>query len=123
MFGTERIGIGGQYSVRGFRDDTLAGDTGGYWRNELAWNPDLAPLGAVGAFVDYVQPYAAFDWGWIKKDHSEIRERGTLSGAALGLRTAGKYFSLSVEYAHGLHSPEFLEKNGHEVNFRAVFHL
>ncbi len=123
LFGTERFGVGGQYSVRGFRDDTLAGDTGGYWRNELSWTPDISQIGSASDFVNYVQPYAAYDWGWIKTDHSEDRERGTLSGMALGIRTAGKYFSLSAEWAHGLHSPDFLEKNGHEINFRAVFHL
>lgn len=123
LYGTERLGVGGQYSVRGFRDDTLAGDTGGYWRNELSWTPDISQAGSLSDFVSYVQPYAAYDWGWIKTDHSEERERGTLSGLVLGIRTAGKYFSLSAEWAHGLHSPAFLEKNGHEINFRAVFHL
>lgn len=123
LFGTERIGVGGQYSVRGFRDDTLAGDTGGYWRNEIGWSPDTALLGPVGKLVRYVQPYAAYDWGWVKKDPKETRERGTLSGVALGLRSAGKHFSLSVEWAHALHSPSFLEKNGQEINFRAVFQL
>lgn len=123
LYGTERIGIGGQYSVRGFRDDTLAGDTGGYWRNELSWSPDISQAGFLSDLVSYAQPYAAYDWGWIKTDHSEERERGTLSGIAFGIRTAGKYFSLSAEWAHGLQSPSFLEKNDHEINFRAVFHL
>ncbi|MCC9624679.1 ShlB/FhaC/HecB family hemolysin secretion/activation protein [Thalassospira sp. MA62] len=123
LYGTERIGVGGQYSVRGFRDDTLSGDVGGYIRNEIAWNPDISTLGIPTSFISTVQPYGAFDWGWIKRDNSETRERGTLSGVAFGLRAAGKFFSLSAEYAHGLSSPDFLEKRGREINFRAVFML
>ncbi|WP_417836297.1 ShlB/FhaC/HecB family hemolysin secretion/activation protein [Thalassospira tepidiphila] len=123
LFGTERIGIGGQYSVRGFRDDTLSGDIGGYVRNELVWSSAAAAFGLPDNILNNVQPYGAFDWGWIKRDNSEAREKGTLRGVALGIRAYGKYVSLSAEYAHGMSSPDFLEKNGHEINFRAVFHL
>lgn len=123
LYGTERIGVGGQYSVRGFRDDTLSGDTGGYVRNELVWSSAASAFGIPENLVSNIQPYTAFDWGWIKRDNSEERERGTLSGVALGIRTYGEYFSLSAEYAHGISAPEFLEKKGREFNFRAVFHL
>ncbi|HAY49650.1 ShlB/FhaC/HecB family hemolysin secretion/activation protein [Thalassospira sp.] len=123
LYGTERIGVGGQYSVRGFRDDTLSGDTGGYLRNELIWSSAAAAFGTPGNLVNSIQPYAAYDWGWIKRDNSEERERGALSGVAFGIRSYGEYFSLSAEYAHGMSSPEFLQKKGREINFRAVFHL
>tara|TARA_B100000674_G_scaffold320269_3_gene266815 strand:- start:11237 stop:12922 length:1686 start_codon:yes stop_codon:yes gene_type:complete len=123
LFGTERIGVGGQYSVRGFRDDTLSGDIGGYVRNELVWSSAANALGLPDSILHSIQPFGAFDWGWIKRDNSETREKGTLRGVAIGIRAYGEHVSLSAEYAHGMSSPDFLEKNGHEINFRAVFHL
>lgn len=35
LFSPQRISIGGLSSVRGFKDQSLSGDTGGYWRNQL----------------------------------------------------------------------------------------
>lgn len=120
LFGTERIGVGGQYSVRGFREDTLSGDTGGYWRNEIAWKsaPDdwSGPLMPV---IGRLEPYAAFDWGWIKKDLSEDEEKGVMSGVTLGLRNSADYFDFDIFYAQGLAAPGFIEKESHELYFSA----
>ncbi len=37
LFSPQRISLGGNSSVRGFKDQTLTGDSGGYWRNQLRW--------------------------------------------------------------------------------------
>ncbi|MCE3232748.1 MAG: Polypeptide-transport-associated domain protein ShlB-type [Rickettsiaceae bacterium] len=38
LFSSERMTIGDRYTVRGFSDDSLSGDSGVYNRNELIWN-------------------------------------------------------------------------------------
>ncbi|MGA4816091.1 ShlB/FhaC/HecB family hemolysin secretion/activation protein [Pseudomonas aeruginosa] len=47
LFSPQRIGLGGNSSVRGFRGQTLTGDSGGYW-HRLQLRPgrtiDWAPL-------------------------------------------------------------------------------
>ena len=37
LYGPQRISIGGLSSVRGFKEQSLSGDSGGYWRNQLRW--------------------------------------------------------------------------------------
>ena len=37
LFSPERISLGGSASVRGFKDQQLTGDSGGYWRNDVRW--------------------------------------------------------------------------------------
>ena len=39
FFPGEQFGIGGLYSVRAFKEQSLSGDRGFYVRNELHWNP------------------------------------------------------------------------------------
>ncbi len=117
LFGSERIGVGGQYTVRGFREDTLAGDVGGYIRNELAWNPPRSDLGFVTRVVDFITPYVAYDWGWIRPDRSEFRERGVLSSWSVGIRSSADFATFSLEYSKPLRSPSFLDEPDNEVSF------
>ncbi|WP_143555419.1 ShlB/FhaC/HecB family hemolysin secretion/activation protein, partial [Serratia oryzae] len=39
LYGSERLTIGGESSVRGYKEQYLSGDNGGYWRNEVNWSP------------------------------------------------------------------------------------
>jgi len=38
LFSPQRINLGGLNSVRGFKDQSLSGDSSGYWRNPLRWS-------------------------------------------------------------------------------------
>ncbi|KJZ42781.1 ShlB/FhaC/HecB family hemolysin secretion/activation protein, partial [Pseudomonas marginalis] len=37
LFSPQRMSLGGQSSIRGYKDQSLSGDSGGYWRNDLRW--------------------------------------------------------------------------------------
>ena len=119
LFGTEQIGVGGQYSVRGFREDTLSGDTGGYWRNEFSLTGIKQDWGLFDPVVGTLTPYLAYDWGWIRKDRSNAREKGALAGWTAGLRNDAKYFRFDIQYSQAVSAPEFLDKESHEFNFSA----
>ncbi|MEX0631467.1 ShlB/FhaC/HecB family hemolysin secretion/activation protein [Serratia ureilytica] len=49
LYAGERISIGGQYSVRGFKEQYLTGNRGAYWRNELNWQWQTLP--GLGSFL------------------------------------------------------------------------
>jgi len=82
LFGTQQIFLGGMSSVRGFNEGGIAGDSGFYLRNELAWHNAPAWLDA------RIEPYVFLDGG---KAHL-VAQGGwpTLVGAGLGVRAQWK---------------------------------
>lgn len=52
LYGSERMTIGGESSVRGFKEQTISGDNGAYWRNELNYTLFTLPvIGQVSALT------------------------------------------------------------------------
>ncbi|MGX7950828.1 ShlB/FhaC/HecB family hemolysin secretion/activation protein [Oleidesulfovibrio alaskensis] len=112
LYSAEQASIGSRYSVRGFHEDSLSGDTGGYIRNELAL---ILPAGAQGSLpgnlLGNVQLYAGYDAGFIKEDQYDPYERGTVQGAALGIRTFGGTVMLDIMAAKPLDSPDYVQRD------------
>lgn len=81
LFGSEQLSIGSHYTVRGFQTG-LAGNSGHYWRNELAWN--VLPANQRGRMLDL---YMGVDAGRISKTSYPLAGK-TLSGWTVGLRGA-----------------------------------
>lgn len=53
LYGIEQIHLGGQYSVRGFKAQTLSGNQGLYWRNDINYsllNSEIGALSLVGSW-------------------------------------------------------------------------
>ena len=99
LYGTERFGLGGAYSVRGFRDETLSGERGFYLRNEIGWSLVKADFWGdpiLKAAIGGVTPYIAYDWGRVGGGTAEALERGVLSGMSVGLRNSGGRLMLRV---------------------------
>lgn len=115
LFSSERIGVGGSSTVRGFRDQTASGDVGGYGRAELSWTLPATENAAFDHAFGRFSLYAGADAGHIRRDYSETEEYGTLSGAALGLRTGGGIAALDVAYARPLVRPGYITTDGGEV--------
>lgn len=107
LYGTERQSIGGIYSTRGFYEEGLSGDRGGFIRSELSY---LLPELLSSKLFGDLSLYAAYDVGWIDKDKLETFEGGTLTGSALGLR-ANKgivFFDVAAEFAFQI--PDHLKR-------------
>ena len=83
LFGTQQIYLGGMSSVRGFMEGGIAGDSGFYLRNELAWQ------NAPAWDSTRIEPYVFLDGG---KAHL-VAQGGwpTLAGTGVGVRAQGKY--------------------------------
>lgn len=115
LFGSERISAGGLSSVRGFKEQSITGDVGGYARTELYWYLPKTDIADIDKLIGQVAPYAALDGGWIKSDAKEEQKGGRLSGWALGLRAYGDWVTLDFAWAEAITVPHFIERTGHEI--------
>lgn len=117
LYSPQRISIGGLSSVRGFKEQSLSGDSGGYWRNQLRWRRPVSwePL------RPFVQEYGlafAYDMGMIRSDRYNPVQRGRLSGNAVELNARGPNMAASVTFARSLERPDAIERQEHPVYFR-----
>ncbi len=80
LYGSEQIAIGGLYSVRGFVRNTLSGDNGYYWRNELSIRQPVS----VGSETIPARFYAGYDTGEVKNMTANIPQ-GHLAGMVFGV--------------------------------------
>ena len=116
LYGTEQISLGGAESVRGFWDQTLSGDVGGYWRNELSWRAFEGQEGNVFQTGDL---FTGLDWGWTRKDASNPYEGGHLQGIVIGGRARGESFFMTLSWEKSLQRPTFFNKENRAVRFHA----
>lgn len=112
LYGSERLTLGGETSVRGYKEQYISGDNGGYWRNEV--NYSLFTLPALGQ----ISAMAAFDGGWLKQDGFDRYASGTLWGAALGLTSAGRWFSSQFTVGTPVNYPDWLAPDHVNVYYR-----
>ena len=118
LFGSEQFAVGGYYSVRGFRESYITGDSGYYFRNKASFNIGslILPLfnaqnqasGTESAnFLQKNLPYLSrlklepfYDFGYVRNKYNG--SDGGLSGAGVKTIFDSKYFSASVTYSQGL---------------------
>lgn len=102
LYGSERLTIGGDNSVRGYKEQYLSGDVGGYLRNEL--NYSLFTLPAIGE----VSTTLALDGGWLQSDKQDRYAAGTLWGSSLGLGTRNAHVSTQLSLGIPVSYPNYL---------------
>ncbi|WP_192034046.1 ShlB/FhaC/HecB family hemolysin secretion/activation protein [Pantoea agglomerans] len=102
LYGSERLTIGGENSVRGYKEQYLSGDVGGYLRNEL--NYSLFTLPALGE----VSTTLALDGGWLQSDKQDRYAAGTLWGSSLGLGTRNAHVSTQLSLGIPVSYPNYL---------------
>ncbi|VVD29055.1 Hemolysin activation/secretion protein [Paraburkholderia dioscoreae] len=112
LYSTERVSVGGDTSVRGFKDRYLYGNTGGYLRNEADWTLS-APV-----FGSRVTLMAAIDAGRVVPVAGEPNSGGNVVGAAVGASAAIKHVSASLSIGAPLFAPRQLNADPVVVNLR-----
>lgn len=99
LFGTEEIAMGGVYSVRGFNQSGLSGNSGFYDRNELS----------VRYLIDeniIISPYIGVDFGHVINDENNIY--GNIVGGAIGCRfTLFRDLNVDIFYSLPLKDSKF----------------
>lgn len=102
LYGSERLTLGGDSSVRGFKEQYLSGDIGGYLRNELNYTLFTLPV------IGQVNAVLALDGGWLQQDQYDEFASGTLWGGALGLTTSNRYVATQLTLGTPLQYPDWL---------------
>lgn len=107
----DRIGIGGRYTVRGFDgESSLLAERGRTWRNEIGL-----------ALNAHTEAFLALDTGRVGGPSARYLVGRSLTGAALGLRGAGKGFSCEVFVATPLRKPEHFRTAHTNLAFNFVY--
>ena len=92
---TQQISIGGLSSVRGFTQESISGDSGYYWRNELALHKQFS----TGDSVVKTKFYAGYDMGSVNSN-SDAGASGFLSGIVVGVNTQYKAASVDLSWTN-----------------------
>ena len=114
LYGSERMTLGGESSVRGFKEQSISGDNGAYWRNELSYTLFTLPV------IGQVSALAAVDGGWLHSNRLDSYAAGTLWGTAAGLSTANRWVSTSFTVGLPLDYPHWLEPDHVSIYYRVA---
>lgn len=107
LFGSEQFSVGGYYSVRGFRENYITGDSGYHIRNKANLNLGSAILPLVNTenktYLTHlnklsIEPF--YDYGKVKNRYNA--SSGRLSGAGIKTLFNSKYFTASLTYSWGI---------------------
>lgn len=116
LFSGQRMSLGGTSSLRGYKDQLLAGDSGGYWRNELRLTRPITLGWLRPAFAQYGAA-VGYDQGAISNDRYNGTQHGRLSSNALELFAKGQHVAASVTFAHSLERPSGLIERESPIYF------
>ena len=122
LFSPQRTSLGGQSSIRGYKDQSLSGDSGGYWRNDLRWSRPVSVEWLRPAFAEYGASLG-YDQGVIRDDRYNGDQHGRLSSHSLELFARGRYLAASVTFAHSLERPDALPEREAPIYFRVDFFI
>lgn len=117
LFSSQRMSLGSQSSIRGYKDQSLNGDSGYYWRNDVRWSRPVAWDWLQSVLAEYGLGLA-YDVGAIRHDRYNSGQSGRLSSDAVELFARGKHLSASVTFAHSLERPAAIEAREAPVYFR-----
>jgi hemolysin activation/secretion protein len=122
LFSPQRTSLGGQSSIRGYKDQSLSGDSGGYWRNDLRWTRPVTLEWLRPLFAEYGTGLG-YDQGVIRGDRYNGDQHGRMTSNSLELFARGQHMAASVTFAHSLERPDALPEREAPIYFRVDFFL
>ena len=116
LLALEQLGVGGQDSVRGYRQDLLLADSGVIASMEARF-PIFTP--AESKQVLQVVPFFDFGYGWNQPNNpNPAPTPSTIAAAGLGLRyQGGDNFTAKLDYGIPFTSIENTKRTGQEKGF------
>ena len=122
LFSSEQISLGGQYSIRGFKENIALGDTGVYMRNEVSVSLPRVTTPFWSALLGELQGFMAYDAGMLRRDRTDPLERGRLSGIATGLRKQAGTLRWRAALAKSLSAPDYIKEVPYELYLEMSLH-
>lgn len=105
LYSPVRLSLGGASSVRGFKNQTLSGDSGAYWRNQISWlHPLEGPLAQ--PLFNNLDLTLAYDQGVIESTHYTDGLSGRMTGWAAEVGLSGQHLAVHAGFAHSLKRPQ-----------------
>ncbi len=129
LYSSEQISIGDFYSVRGFKNNSISSDSGGYIRNELSMRmPKITERFYIDRALQGLNFFVGYDYGMVRsKPKSDAslngKDRSYLSGFAAGIKHYDKHFDYSFTYAESLNSPSFVKEKNKEIYFNITLSI
>jgi hemolysin activation/secretion protein len=116
LLALEQIGLGGQDTVRGYRQDLLLADNGVIASAEVRLPIFTAPDSKQ---ILQVVPFLDFGWGWNKPNNpSPNPTPSTIASGGLGLRyQGGDNFSAKLDYGIPFNAIDTNKRTGQEKGF------
>lgn len=122
LFSPQRMSVGGSSSVRGYKNQFLSGNSGGYWRNELRLTRSVTLDWLRPAFTEYGTA-AGYDQGVIRNDRYNGDQHGRLSSNSFEFFARGQHVAATVTFAHSLERPAGQIERESPIYFRMDFFL
>ncbi len=121
LYASEKISIGGHHTVRGYWDQSLSGNVGGYIRNEIAWQLPVNDKPLTQTIFGYPELYAGFDIGWVRENRAIKNDHGQLKGLGFGIRTRSDQFYGEVGFERAIRTPDSFSKIENRVFLKIGF--
>ena len=122
LLSPQRTSLGGQSSIRGYQDQSLTGDSGGYWRNDLRWTRPVTWNWMHTVFAEYGSSLG-YDQGVISHGRYNPDQHGRMTSDALELFARGPNVAATVTFAHSLERPDAITEREAPIYFRLDFFL
>lgn len=139
LYSTKQFGIGGRYTVRGFEESQVTGDSGYYIKNDFTinslylfpkklkesklFNFGLKKNLSINNILSKTSIGVFYDYGYARsRIIDESADKGYMSGTGTKINYIGQNINWDVTYSKGLHSPEFLKNiDGIEKDNESIY--
>jgi hemolysin activation/secretion protein len=117
LYGQDQFLVGSVFSVRGFRQTSLSGDRGFYWRNDLSTRFAVP----VRSLALDLRPSLGLDLGRIGAHGNQMA--GTLAGGAVGLALSLNTLTADLRAVAPISKPDSFEDEGVQFYFNVSYSL
>jgi hemolysin activation/secretion protein len=117
LFSPQRISLGGLASVRGFKEQSLSGDSGLYWRSNVRWSKAITQQ-QLRPWLNEWGVALGYDMGVISGSRYNANQHGRLTGNALEFSARGAHVAASLTLARSLARPDVIDRGEHPIYFR-----
>jgi hemolysin activation/secretion protein len=137
LYGGDKISIGGEHTIRGYKDSIISGDNGVYIRQDLKANmfhlmPDALTKKewaknertflfgqSLNTMLSKVQVCGFYDMGYVRNKYDKLTFNDSyMMGTGISLSYSGKYINSTLTYSRGLHCPEI---KGQDKEKQAIY--